>query len=174
MLQFRFYFCTAMAYIPDIIDYKPFYIQTDADGSAIDTTEWGLVAKSSPYPILPTPKELYKNDWLDENGDDEYNAVMAYESFEFEVAFYVKTIGADAEKTLISQIEGFFSKIKAGEFKIFDSYTGLGRRGVRYAGYSEESFKKSTNWARSIFTVTFKVNDPITRITLSNGQLIEA
>ena len=54
-----------MAYIPDIIGYKPFYIQTSVDDVAIDTTQWGLVAKSNPFPILPTPKAPYKNEWKD-------------------------------------------------------------------------------------------------------------
>ena len=163
-----------MAYIPDIIDYRPFYIQTDADEFAIDTTAFGMVAKSTPYPVLPTPKEPYKNTWLDENGDDEYNAQMYYESFEFEVSFYVKTLGSNAEKTMISQIESFFSKIRNGEFKVYDSHTGLGRQKARYAGYTEESKKVTSSWARSIFTIKFKVNDPITRITLSDGKLVEA
>ena len=163
-----------MAYTPDIIDYKPFYIQTDADDKAVDTTTWGLIAKSTPFPVLPTPKETYRNEWLDEDGDDEYNAQMYYESFEFDVAFYVKALGSDAERVLRGQIEGFFSRIRSGEFKVYDAYTGLGRQRVRYAGYSEESFKKTDKWARAIFTVTFKVNDPITRIALSNGKLVEA
>ena len=169
-----------MAYIPDIIDYKPFYIQTDADGSAIDTTEWGLVAKSTPFPLLPTPKEVYKNEWLDENGDDEYNAVMAYESFEFEVTFYVKAFESpneSAEEVLRGQIYRFFQKIQHGEFSIYDSYTSLGRRKVRYAGLSDEKFKCGTsprgNWARSIFTITFKVNDPVTLMTLYDGRIVE-
>ena len=174
MLHFHFYICNAMAYIPDIIDYKPFYIQTNADNTAIDTTEWGLVAKSTPFPILPTPKDPYRNEWLDEDGDDEYTAQMHYESFEFNVTFYVKTFGSNSEQELRSQIESFFSKIRHGEFKVFDSYTGLGRQKVRYAGYSEESFKKTDKWSRAIFSVTFKVNDPITRITLKNGKLLEA
>ena len=163
-----------MAYIPDIIDYKPFYIQTDADEVAVDTTQWGLVAKSNPFPILPTPKDPYKNEWLDEDGDDEYNTQMYYESFEFDVTFYVKTLGSDSEQVLRGQIESFFSKIRNGEFKIFDSYTGLGRRKVRYAGYSEEDFKKNDKWSRAIFSVTFKVNDPITRIIFNSGKLVEA
>lgn len=167
-----------MAYLPDIINYKPFYIQTDVEEGAIDTTTWGMVAKSNPYPALPTPKEVYKNEWLDENGDDEYNAQMYYESFEFDVQFYIKTIGESAESDLRSQIDSFFTKIKSGEFMIYDSYTGLGRQKVRYAGYSEEEYKRmfqsSSNWARAIFTVTFKVNDPITRIVLSEGKLVEA
>lgn len=166
-----------MVYIPDIIDYKPFYIQTDADNEAIDTTTWGLVAKFNPFPILPNPKEPYKNEWLDEDGDDEYNEQMYYEAFEFDVTFYVKVKGSDAEKTLISQIEDFFSKIRNGEFKIYDSYTGLGRQKVRYAGFNEESYKRGkivkSDWARAIFSVTFKVNDPVTRITIINGQLVK-
>lgn len=167
-----------MAYIPDIVDYKPFYIQTDADTTAVDTTEWGLVAKSNPFPVLPTPKEPYKNEWLDEDGDDEYNAQMHYEAFEFSVTFYVKAFGSNAETVLLSQVNEFFSKIRQGEFKIYDSYTGLGRQRVRYAGFDEEEYKRrfkgTSSWARAIFTVTFKVNDPTTRIVLSGGKLVEA
>lgn len=177
-----------MVYIPEIIDYKPFYIQTDVDTKAIDTITWGLVAKTNPFPVLPNPKEPYKNDWADEDGDDEYigltdkngdyHSGMRYEPIEFDVSFYIKTEGENAEKTLISQVESFFEKISRREFKIYDSYTGIGRQKVRYAGFNEESFKKnllkSNGWARAIFSIKFKVNDPITRITLSGDTLIEA
>lgn len=166
-----------MIYIPDIIDYKPFYIQTDADSKAVNTTEWGLIAKSNPYPILPQPKEVYKNEWLDENGDDEYNAQMFYEPIEFSVNFYVKCYSdgaTTAEAVLTSQVRSFFDKIKSGEFKVYDSYTGLGWKGVRYAGYEEGEFRKEKDWARLIFTITFKVNDPITRMKLSNGSIVIA
>ena len=166
-----------MVYIPEIINYKPFYIQTDGDAAAIDTTTWGMVAKTNPFPALPTPKEPYKNEWLDEDGDDEYNAQMYYESFEFDVTFYVKTIGENAESQLLAQLGNFFDKVKYGEFKIYDSQTGLGRKGVRYAGFNSEEYKrrfaKSKDWARVIFTVTFKVNDPITRITMRGNSLVE-
>ena len=57
-----------MAYIPNISNYKPFYIQTASDNSAIDTLTWGMVAKSNPYLALPKPKTPYKNEWKDENG----------------------------------------------------------------------------------------------------------
>ena len=163
-----------MAYIPDIIDYKPFYIQTNEDSNAINTTAWGLVAKMTPFPILPNAKTPYNNEWLDEDGDDEYTAQMHYEAFEFEVSFYVKTIGADAEKMLVEQIEAFFSKVKDGDFKVYDEYTGLGRQRVRYVGYKEESYKATDKWARAIFSVTFKVNDPITRIKFDGKKLVEA
>lgn len=167
-----------MVYIPDIVNYQPFYIQTDADEVAIDTTSWGMVAKSNPFPAIPTPKEPYRNEWLDEDGDEEYNSQMHYEAFTFDVQFYVKTKGDKAEKTLMSQIDSFFNKIKQGEFMIYDAHTGLGRKKVRFAGFDSSEYKRrykaTSDWARAIFTVTFKVNDPITRITLSGGKLVEA
>lgn len=163
-----------MAYIPEIVDYKPFYIQTDADDAAINTTEWGMVAKSNPYPALPNPKEPYKNEWKDEDGDDEYTAEMCYEAFEFDVTFYVKVVDESADSLLVSQVRSFFDKIKQGEFKVYDAYTKIGRQKVRYAGYKEDSYKRGTDWARAIFTVTFKVNDPITRIIFQRGQLVES
>ena len=177
-VAFHFYICNEMSYIPDIIDYKPFYIQTDADEMAIDTTHWGMVARVNPFPILPTPKEVYRNEWLDEDGDDEYNAQMHYEAFEFEVQFHIITIGASAVQDLISQVEDFFVKIMHGEFKVYDSYTAIGRRKVRYAGGHGENFRervrKGVGKASCDLTITFKANDPITRVTLVDGKLVEA
>jgi hypothetical protein len=165
-----------MAYIPDILDYKPFYIQTDVDASAINTTEWGLIAKSNPYPILPQPKEVYKNEWLDENGDDEWCDKMYYESIEFTVSFYIKAFdseGKTAKELVRNQIDDFFAYIRDGEFRIYDSYNGIGRRKVRYAGYEEDQFTSRNDWAKAIFSIKFKVNDPVTRMVLSNNSIVE-
>lgn len=162
-------------YVPTLRNYKPMYIQTDSDTAAVDTRAWGLVAKTNPYPLLPNPKEPFQNDWKDENGNDEYVAEMYYEAMEFSVTFYIKAFAtqtAGAEKVLRTQIDSFFDAIREGEFMLFDSYTGLGRQRVRYAGYEEESFKAGEGWARSIFTITFKANDPITRVILSNNTLV--
>ena len=164
-----------MIHIPKISNYKPFYIQTGSDSVAKDTTEWGLIAKTNPYPLLPEPKELYKNDWNDEHGEDEYVDHIYYKSITFEVSFYIKAYDSaeeGAEEIIRKQVESFFSKIKQGEFSIYDSYNGIGRRKVRYAGYKEEEFKKREDWARAIFTISFKVNDPITRMIIRNGIII--
>lgn len=165
-----------MVHVPFIADYKPFLIQTESDPIARDTIEWGLVAKTNPYPLLPNPKEPYKNDWHDENGDDEWVEKMYYESMEFSVSFYIKAFDSpagSAEEIIRDKVEGFFSLIKSGTFKIYDTYNGIGRQKVRYAGYTEESFKRKENWARAIFQITFKVNDPTTRMVLYNGTIIE-
>lgn len=167
-----------MAWLPFINDYKPFYIQTDADTAAVDTaSSFGMVAKSNPYPLLPNPKDAYNNEWKDEDGDDEYTTKMYYEAFEFEVSFYVKAYASgtvSGEEALRSQVDSFFAKVRDGEFMTYDAYTGVGYRRVRYAGYKEESFLRRDGWARAIFTVTFKVNSPTSRTAYSGGSIVEA
>lgn len=163
-----------MTYIPNILDYKPFYIQTSADQMAIDTTYWGMVAKTNPLTAMPDPKDPYKNDWKDEDGVEEYVGRIYYKPIEFEVEFFVKTYdegGVSSITLLNQQMNQFFEKIRNGEFMVYDSYTGIGRQKVRYAGYSEESFKARDKWSRAIFKIKFVANDPISKVVLSNGKL---
>lgn len=167
-----------MFWLPYINDYKPFYIQAKEDSAAWDTTVYGLIAKSSPYSALPEPKDVYKNDYKDEDGDDEYNTEMYYKSFTFKVKFYIKAYASGtrpATDVLRSQMAAFFGHIRNGEFSVYDAYTGLGRRKVRYAGYEEADggFKARDDWARLIFSITFKVNDPVTAMTLTDGKIVE-
>lgn len=164
-----------MIYIPSIYNYKPFFIQTESDSLAINTTAWGLIAKVNPYPLLPNPKDPYKNDWHDENGDDEYVKEMHYESIEFSVSFYIKAYDSEegsAEKVIRKNVDLFFDKIRSGEFRIYDSYNGIGRRKVRYAGFAEEEFSRKDDWARAIFQISFKINDPVTRMIMQDGSII--
>ena len=170
-----------MAWLPYIRNYKPFYIECVGDVTAWNTTIYGLVAKTNPYVALPKPKEPYKNDWKDEDGDDEYVAAMHYEAFTFQVSFYVKAFDDNTNSTrtkaneaIRSQMSEFFAKIKEGEFKIYDSYTGIGRQHVRYAGYEEveDGFVSRDDWARAIFNVTFKVNDPVTVMKMVNNHIV--
>lgn len=161
-----------------IANYKPFYIQYGENTTATDTkAAWGMVAKTNPYPLLPSPKATYKNDWKDEDGDDEYTTHLHYQAFEMEVEFYMKATagsGVTAASALYTSARAFFTAVKDGEFKIFDSYTGIGFQKVRYAGYEEDSFKERNGVARAIFTVKFKVNDPTTVMVMSNGAIVEA
>lgn len=154
---------------PDIAGYKPFYIQVG--GMCYDTRErWGFIAKTNPYPALPNPKDPYKNDWPDEHGDDEYVTHLYYESFEFDVQFYVRATDVDSIRTALTS---FFSTIRDGEFSVYDSATGLGRRKVRYAGFKEERAPVlQGGYARCIFTVTFKVNDSVTFMTYHDHGIV--
>lgn len=160
-------------YNPTLVGYKPFYIQV---GNTLYETnsEWGLIAKTNPYPALPSAKQPYSNDWKDENGDDEQNEHIYYESFEFSVGFYIRakdTVnGPTAQEIIRSKMAAFFNAIRNGEFKVYDAYTALGRQKIRYVKYEEEKFVLRKGVARCIFKVTFKCNDPVTFMTLNQNQ----
>lgn len=162
---------------PEVPNYKKFYIQYGSNQVASDTlATWGFLAKSTPYSALPEPKDPYKNEYLDRDGDDEYVASMSYSSFEFDVQFYIRAIGNDGAVSPAEQVRSkmasFFSAVKEGEFMVYDEYTSLGRRKVRYAGCKDEDFKARKDWARCIFTITFKCNDPVTFMTLSSNKIV--
>lgn len=154
---------------PTISGYKPFYIQK-GDNCYDTKLQWGFIAKSNPYPALPTPKDPFNNEWKDENGDDEYTTHLYYESFTFDVQFYIRAkdtvsgsaVTETASETIRAKLKAFFDVVKEGELKVFDSYTALGRQKARYAGYKEEKFRARGDSAVCIFTITFKVNDPTT------------
>jgi hypothetical protein len=163
-----------------IANYKPFYIQYGENAVATDTkAAWGMVAKTNPYPLLPSPKATYKNDWKDEDGDDEYTEHLYYEAFEMEVEFYMKaeaSTSSTAVADLYASARSFFNAVREGTFKVFDAYTGIGFQGVRYAGcdFGDAAFKERGGTATTMFTVKFKVNDPTTVMVMSNGAIVEA
>lgn len=163
-------------FIPTLTNYKPFLIQGEGDGRAIDTlTQFGMVAKSNPYNPMATPKELYANDWHDEDGKDySLPSDWVVEPLEFSVTFYVKEYDGDvtAEASLVRYIDAFYNKLTSGWLRTFDSYTGLGYRKVLFKSASDPTFKRRDNWARAIFTVTFESQDPRSRLANVDGNLM--
>lgn len=159
-----------MPYVPNIQDYKPFYIQAATDATAWDTRDYGLVAQTQPYPDNIEIKEPYKNEWFDENGDDEYVSETYVKPMEIEVKFYIKTLAATNTApidTLNTQKANFRAKIKSGYFKIYDSWQKIGFQKVRFVRDSVEQRDIDNNTAWMIFSVTFKVDDPVTRMSLN-------
>ena len=174
-----------MLYVPPIRDYKPFYIQSGSASVATDIKEaYKVVVKTHDYPSYRKPKEPYKNDWKDENGDDEYLAQMYYDAFTFKAECVMFASGATARADLKAGVLAFQTAIH-GEFSTYDSWTGFGFRSVRLSQFQMPSngdfdvFRvKSgdtvTEYTRLIFTVEFKVNDPVTQMVLSGNAIVQA
>lgn len=163
----------------NVSNYKRFLIRTEKElaDDKIEYTlydtlaDWGMIAKTNPYPLLPKVKDPYKNDWKDKDGVEAYTKEQFYEPYEFEVKFYIKAkdgVGLDpagnATNLVRESIMDFFEKVRKGYFSIYDEYTRIGRQKVRFVSYTEESFKSRSNWASCIFSVKFAVDDPVTLI----------
>ena len=170
-----------MLYVPPISDYRPFYIQFDG-GNAIDIKDtFKVIVKTHDYPMSMKVKDPYKNQWYDEHGDDEYIGqdglfVEAF-TFKMECVMFAKAGSTDvAIEELRAGISAFQRKLLSGSFKTYDSWTGFGFRSVRLSEFpmpGTGAYDVKSGMTRVIFTVTLKVNDPVTHMTLSNGKIVE-
>lgn len=148
-------------------NYKPFLIQKLADKSPVrDSKDWGIWIKSVPFKIFPDMKEIPSRDWLDEHGDEEYIPTQPYyKAYEMECEF----VYIGAYESANAQIRSFLTYLaENGMFKLYDTYSKIGRTNVRYMSYSNDAlYRKEGNEDIVLFKVTLKINDPITEITLS-------
>lgn len=159
-----------MLYVPFISDYKPFYIQFRT-GFAIDIlNSYSVVVKAHDYPASFKVKEPYKNQWKDEHGDEEYIAQdgLKFEAFTFRMECVMFARGATLDAAIADLKNGvaaFRNALMQGFMRTYDSWTGWGFKDVRVDEFqppSDSAYGAWNDYARVIFTVVLKVNDPIT------------
>lgn len=151
--------------------YAIYFKKMKDDALVVDTLDnWGIVCKDFPFKLYGEAKELPTYDWKDEDGDDEYiPEVLPIAAYEMEVEFAYK----GDMNTANTQIKGFLDYLTGrdgtgAEFSAYDTYTRVGRQKMRFVGVDEDIFHRETESGDIVvFVVTFKVNDPVTDITLS-------
>ena len=159
-----FLFIKTMAII-DTTKYKPFLIQKMKDGFAVrDSIEWNILVKSFPFDLYPEMKEVPKNDWFDENGDEEYLPdTPVFKAYESDIEFLYE----GATNSGITNVWNFINYLATNGFnKIYDTYTGIGKQGVRYQKVVDAKLYRNETREYIVFKITLKFNDPLTLITL--------
>ena len=149
------------------MEYKPFLIQKLKNNSPVrDSREWGIWIKSIPFQLYPKLKDPAKRSWPELNGDEEYLPESpVFDAYTMEVNF----VFIGERGTANAQIRGFMNYLsRDGEFSIYDTYSAIGRTHARYSSYSDKAFRRREGENDIVqFSVTLKVNDPITEIRLS-------
>ena len=142
-----------------------------SDTSVYGLSNWGIVATSLPFKIVGEMKDIPKNDWFDEDGDDEYIPdTPVYKAYEMDAKFFIE---ASSMPSLIENIRNFIQYIATGgSFSIHNPNTGIGRQGIRYVSYSDEAKYCKVGASNGVkymceFSLKLKVNDPNTNITLN-------
>ena len=151
--------------------YAIYFKKMKNDALVVDTLDnWGIVCKEFPFVLYSEAKELPVNEWHDEDGDDEYiPEELKLSSYEVEVEFVYK---GDVN-TANAKIKGFLDYLTGkdgtgAELMVYDTYTRIGRQRVRYVGVDEDiTWRQEESGDVMVFVVTFKVNDPVTDITLN-------
>lgn len=147
--------------------YKPFLIKKLKEGSIVrDSMEWEILVKSFPFKLRPEMKEPSKRDWKDQNGDDEFILnTPVFKAYTMDVDFLFMGDFGNGNKKILDFIDYLTTD---GEFSVYDSYTGIGRTHIRYASMKESAFRRREGNNDVIsFSITFKVNDPVTQIKLT-------
>lgn len=132
--------------------------------------EWGLYGMEIPFTIAGETKELYSNDWHDEDGDDEYvpgRLMMKAYDMKMKLAFKGKNGEVNENiRDFMSYLRGERNDVAL--FRLYSTYTGIGRQNVRLVSIDDDAeFKRTGDYDLLIVTVTMKVNDPDTDIVLS-------
>jgi len=126
--------------------------------------DFGIYTKHVPFILYPKAKEPYKKSWYDEDGDDEYlPATPRYEAYTMNVDFVYE----GALNTANTNIKNFLDFIQGGYFSLYDEYTGIGRQKIRYVSVDENATLYRRDKDVVEFTVSLKVNDPVTQITIT-------
>ena len=148
------------------------YIQKTKSGATVkDTvTNFDIYCMEIPFVIMNEAKDLASNDWFDEHGNDEYiPSALKMKAYEMDVKFACK----GAWKTCNAKINAFVRYLtgadgSGAEMKMYSTYTQIGRQGIRFVSLNDDAeLVRDKNGDILMFTVTFRVNDPVTDITLS-------
>ena len=160
--------------------WNNFYVQkmgTDTNGDAYPVCEsvgaWGVWCKEIPFKLAEKMKEPAKRSWYDEHGDDEYVASggLYAEAYTMKVELGCKKMrGGNGTVTDVRDNVGRFLAYlrNSGMLNLYSTYTRIGRRYVRLSSISDNAtWRTDDDGEFLIFTVEFKVNDPVTDIILA-------
>lgn len=151
--------------------YAIYFKKMKSDALVIDTLDnWGIVCKEFPFKLYVEAKELPSHDWKDEDGDDEYiPSKLPIASYEVEVEFAYKGVMDSANASIKGFLDYLTGRDGSGvELMVYDTYTKIGKQHVRFVSVSDDVFHRQEEGGDVVvFSVAFKVNDPVTDITLS-------
>ena len=137
-------------------------ITTDVYGS----DDFGVVPLSHAFNVELEQKDLPSNDWLDENGDDDFVPdAPVFKAFEDTIEFGLE---AESPQDAISSIGIFITYLSyGGVFSMYDERTTIGYSEVRFVKLEPMADKIEKDGKSIIqFKIVFKINSPTNYIRL--------
>lgn len=148
------------------MEYYKIYMQLDTDGAAVKETisDFGLYCMEIPFSVAQSTKELTTRDWHDEDGTDFYipENGLKMSAYEMKVKFGCKGDKFSANE----KINDFLGYLKQGAMKMYCNYTKIGRQNIVLSKIDDSAtlVRDNQDGDLLIFTVIFKVYDPVTDI----------
>lgn len=140
------------------------YIQKSTSPKLDLQVAFGITAKSIPDRQLEA-KEMFKRDWADQQGDEEYvQAISVFKAYEQDLEFVYKGV----LRTASEAIRTFLTYLQGAEFSLYDEYSQRGMR-CRYVSYDSKAHYRSIDEV-VVFTVKVKINNPLCYALYTTGS----
>lgn len=139
---------------------------------------WGIFCKDIPFKLMEKVKEPAGRNWHDEHGCDEFipSTGLYVDAYEMTVELACKKLSSKEATTYGVSVSDVRTKVntfltylrQSGMMKMYSTHTGIGRQDVRFVSVDNNAkWEKQDGVEFLVFSVTFKVNDPITDIILT-------
>lgn len=145
--------------------YEGLYIKKKNDDKVYETgADFDMYVQSSSVIVNAQAKSLYSVDWSDEDGLDEFIPdQIPVQQGEMNVSFTCK----GTRKELPKKILTFINFLRGGEMEVYDKYYDIGKKGVRFESVSDNAtVYEDSEICNITYSVTFKVNDPLSDVKL--------
>lgn len=133
---------------------------------------FSIVCTSFPYARNVDTKELPKNDWFDENGEDVFiPPSVKFKAYDITIGLcYCGVKGTGLAK--INSLRNYLSGVSdnCASMKIYNSHTGFGRKGVYLKSFGEMEFSVLNGNEIIEFDITLGVTDPATDISMNSSN----
>lgn len=158
------------------MNFDKVYIQKTQDNARLVETvkDFDIYCADMPFKIAEEAKDLTSRDWADEDGEDEYipPTGLKMKSYTMDVKFCCKGDKGSSNAKIAAFIDYLTGRDKTGaEMKMYCTWTRVGRKGIRFEKLNDDAeLIRDDDGDILVFTVTFKVNDPVTDVSPVYGM----
>lgn len=153
------------------MNYDKVYIQKMKEGASVKETvaDFDIYCAEIPFRLFVEAKDPSKRDWMDEHGDDEYipDSGLKLKAYTMDVKFCCKGDKFSSNEKIQKFVEYLTGMDGSGAvMMMYCTWTKIGRRGIRFDKLNDKAeLVRDGDGDTLVFTITFKVNDPVSNIT---------
>lgn len=145
------------------------YFQKDKAGSPVKNSlvDFNIVCVDFPFQLYPETKNLVSDDWPEEHGEDVFFPdKLPLKAYDLEAELcYVGNSGS-AYDDIVSFLDYLRGEDGNGtSLKIYNPHTKIGRQKLYLKSVDDDIFHSDVYGDIVLFSVTFRVTDPKTKIT---------
>lgn len=158
------------------MNYDKVYIQKMKEGASVKETvaDFDIYCAEIPFRLFVEAKDPSKRDWMDEHGDDEYipDSGLKLKAYTMDVKFCCKGDKFSSNEKIQKFVKYLTGMDGSGAvMMMYCTWTKIGRQEIRFNKLNDKAeLVRDSDGDTLVFTITFKVNDPISDIVPTRNE----